>query len=301
MDRYRRLVSFIFILSAGSPLLAQTKPLIHKHDDIPFAEVDGITLKLDLARPSSAGPHPCVVCWHGGAWKAGSRKDLSRPGLIDFGLGEKSLLEALASQGYVAVSASYRLLPQHRWPAMIQDAKTVIRYLRANAEKYGIDPNRIAAAGFSAGGHLASLVGTATDVPEFEGSLYSQHSSRVQCVVDFFGPKDLTLYTLTPGIEKSFITPLFGGPSNEKLQEIKKASPITHVSKSTVPFLIMHGMLDVVVPIKHSDEFQKRLAAAGVPAEYIRLPYKGHGWFGAAAAESVNTMIKFLNSQLQKK
>jgi acetyl esterase/lipase len=292
-------ISFVLFLSAGfSPAYEPLKT--HTFSDVTFATLDGQKLQLDIAVPEGSGPYPCVICWHGGAWKAGSRKDLSTTGsLLDFGTSGKSLIEVLASKGYVAVSASYRLAPKNVWPAQIQDSKTAVRFMRENATKYKLDPERIAAMGFSAGGHLAALAGTAQTIPEFEGELYTKQSSRVQCVVDFFGPADLTLFTETPGIERGFMRPLFGGPASEKLEDMKKASPINHVSKQTVPFLIIHGTLDVVVPIKHSELLHKKLVEAGVKSELIRMPFRGHGWVGEAAAESINRTVKFLDEHLR--
>jgi acetyl esterase/lipase len=294
------ILAAVSLLSFHHHLLGDPPAQMTKQPDVPFAEIDREKLQLDLVIPSGKGPHPCIICWHGGAWKAGSRKDLSTTGgILDFGTKGKSLLEVLAEQGYVAVSPSYRLAPKHVWPAQIIDAKTAIRYLRENAAKYNIDPERIGAMGFSAGGHLAALAGTAQKVPEFEGQLFPKQSSQVKCVVNFFGPADLTLYTETPGIERGFMQPLFGGPSSEKLADMKKASPVNHVSKESVPFMIIHGTLDVVVPIKHSELLHKKLTEAGVPSEFIRMSFKGHGWLGESAAHSVTQSVKFFDKHLK--
>lgn len=270
--------------------------------DVTFATIGSEKLQLDLAIPAGAGPHPCVVCFHGGAWKVGSRKHLSQPTrMIDLGMPGKSLLDVFASQGYVTVSVSYRLAPASKFPAQIRDAKTAVRFLRANAKQYHLDPDRIAALGFSAGGHLAALLGTADNVTEFEGELYPEQSSRVQCVVDFFGPTDLTLYGETPGIEKSFIAPFLGGLSNEKLELYKRASPLEHVSKDDPPFLILHGTADILVPIIHSERLHERLTAAGVKSELVPLKGAGHGWAGDVSRRTIDLSLKFLSEHLAKK
>jgi acetyl esterase/lipase len=266
--------------------------------DIPYATVGSEKLRLDLAVPKMGGPHPCVVLLHGGAWKSGNRKDLSRPGL-DIGSPGKAMTEVLASRGYAAASVGYRLAPKNKFPAQIQDAKTAVRYLRANAKELNIDPDRIAAMGFSAGGHLAALLGTACDVPEFEGGLYPDQSSRVNCVVDFFGPADLSLYAETPGIEKAFFVPLLGQKSADRPDLYKLASPIAHVTRNSPPFLLVHGTIDLVVPALHSERLHDRLVAAGVKAELICVPGAGHGWGGPTAAKTLDTAMRFLDAELK--
>jgi acetyl esterase/lipase len=271
-------------------------------NDITFATVGDEKLQLDVAIPKGDGPHPCIVCLHGGGWKVGSRKHLSQPTrMIDLGLPNKSLLDVFASHGYVTVSVSYRLAPANKFPAQIRDVKTAVRFLRANAKQFDLDPDRIAALGFSAGGHLAALLGTTDNVTEFEGELYPGQSSRVQCVIDFFGPSDLTLYGETPGIEKSFIAPFLGGTSKEKVELYKRASPLEHVSKDDPPFLIVHGTADILVPIIHSERLHERLTAAGVKSELVPVRGEGHGWGGDESLRSIDVSLKFLAEHLAKK
>jgi acetyl esterase/lipase len=126
-----------------------------------YDTIDGQKLYLDVARPKDGGPHPCVVVFHGGAWRGGSRRDISVGDKDKDGKVGPSILEDVAARGYVAVAPSYRLAPKFLFPAQIQDARAAVRFLRANAKAYGIDPDRVAAAGFSAGGHLALLLGLA--------------------------------------------------------------------------------------------------------------------------------------------
>lgn len=271
--------------------------------NVTYATVDGEKLQLDLALPATPGPHPCVVCLHGGAWRMGSRRDLSRPGSwADCGFPGKSLLEVLADRGFAAASVSYRLAPRSKFPAQIQDARTAVRYLRTNADKLGIDPARIGAMGFSAGGHLASLLGTADDtVTAFDTDLYPGQSNRVACVVDFFGPSDLSLYGATPGVEKVYFVPLLGGPLAEKPELYRRASPIDYVTKDDPPFLIVHGTADVIVPMIHSERLHDKLVKAGVKAELLAVKGKGHGWFGEPAMETTESAIKFLNANMPAK
>jgi acetyl esterase/lipase len=300
-----RFVPLLLLLAA--PVAARgaepsaTPAEVVKTYDLTYATAGAAKLQLDLAAPKAGGPHPAVVCLHGGAWKSGSRKDLSRPvRWADFGTPGKSLIEILAGRGYVGVSVSYRLAPRDKFPAQIQDVRTAVRFLRANAKQLNIDPDRIAALGFSAGGHLAALLGTADPDPVLDGHLYPEESSRVSCVIDFFGPSDLTLYAETPGIEKAFFAPLLGGVSKDKPELYKKASPITHVSKDDPPFLLVHGTADILVPILHSERLYKKLTDAGVKAEFLAVKGKGHGWGGPEAAETIDATARFLGEHLRK-
>jgi acetyl esterase/lipase len=293
--------STLLALLAAVPAAA-AEPAVTLRPDITYATAGSQKLQLDLAVPSGPGPHPVVVCLHGGAWRYGSRKDLSRPSpWADFGVRGKSLTESLAARGFAAASVSYRLAPGDKFPAQIEDVKTAVRFLRANAAKYDLDPDRVAALGFSAGGHLAALLGTADESAGFEGELYLEQSSRVQCVVDFFGPADLTLYTETPGLEAAYFAPLLGVRSRDRLDLYKKASPIEHVTKDAPPFLIFHGTADLLVPAIHSERLHEKLTAAGVKSELKTLKGKGHGWGGEDAARTAEESIRFLSEHLKGK
>lgn len=286
---------------APAPHLLQTP--IERQYDLTYAQVNGSKLQLDLARPKAGGPFPCVVCLHGGAWKMGSRKDLSEPfGEVSFGIRGASLIEVLADRGFAAASVSYRLAPKSKFPAQIADAKTAIRYLRTHAKELNIDPERIAALGFSAGGHLAALLGTTGSVKdsEFIGELYPDESNAVNCVVDFFGPSDLSLYSATPGIEQMFFRPLFGAVFRENPDVFKKASPLYHITKDDPPFLLIHGTADLIVPVLHSELFHKKLIEVGVNSKLLPMPGKGHGWFGADAVKSTDAAVKFLSEHLRE-
>lgn len=267
--------------------------------DVAYAASAGEPLKLDVVAPATGGPHPCVILLHGGAWKTGTRKDLSTP-KMNVGTPGKSLAEVLAAKGFATASVGYRLAPKDRFPAQIQDAKTAVRFLRANAAKYNIDPDRIGAMGFSAGGHIAALLGTADKSAGFEGDLYPEQSSRVSCVVDFFGPTDLMLYCETPALEKIFFVPLIGCPSGDDPGRYKKASPIEHVTKDDPPFLIVHGTADLIVPVIHSERLHDKLVATGVKSELVTVKGEGHGWGGAKAVETIDRAAAFLAEHLRK-
>src|SRR5262249_16290929 len=160
--------------------------------------------QLDLAAPKTGGPFPAVVCLHGGGWRVGSRRELSSPTRDKDGNPGPSVIETIAARGYVAVSISYRFAPGTKFPAPIEDAKTPVRALGGNAKKFDIGPDRIGALGFSAGAHLALLLGTTDKSAELDGALFPEQDSRVGCVVSFFGPTDLSRYATTPGIEDAY-------------------------------------------------------------------------------------------------
>lgn len=267
-------------------LLIAAAPVARTEKDVPFADVGGESLKLDVNVPAGTGPFPCVVCFHGGAWKYGSRKDTA------------GFAADLARNGYVGVTASYRLAPKHKWPAQIEDAKTAVRFLRANAAKFNLDPNRIAALGFSAGGHLSAMLGTADTTAGFDGKLYPDQSSRVQAVVDYFGPTDLMLYAESPGVEKAFFHSFLGKSSTADTGLYKLASPINHVTKDDPPFLILHGTADIIVPVIHSERLQEKLKDAGVPSELVTVSGGGHGWTGKDAMDTRNATLTFLKKSL---
>ncbi len=266
-----------------------------------YDTIDKEKLYLDVAMPKEGGPFPCVVMFHGGAWRGGSRKELSVGDKQKDGTVAPSVIERVAARGYVAVSASYRLAPKFQFPAQIQDARAAVRFLRASAKDYKIDGDRIAAAGFSAGGHLALLLGLADKVDGWDAGGNTDQSSRVQCVVDFFGPADLSLYGNSPGLEDSFMVPVFGKGVKTDPAIYKKASPVTYVGKGAPPVLMVHGTFDLIVPVVHSEKLQKKLKDAGATAELITVRGEGHGWSGPTLVRTTNDALKFLDTHLKGK
>ena len=172
---------------------------------IEYSNPDNQHLQLDMARPSTAsGPLPAIICIHGGGFRAGSRD------------GYLGLIQQLAGRGYVAVTVSYRLAPKYPFPAAVHDVKAAVRWLRANAKKYNIDPNRIGATGGSAGGHLALYLGVTGDVAAIEGDGGNAGpSSAVQCVVNVYGPSDFTK-SYGKSVDAAEVLPLFLGGNVEQ-------------------------------------------------------------------------------------
>ena len=277
------------------------QPKVKSTSNITYSTVDGVKLQLDLVVPDSPGPHPCVICFHGGAWKGGSRRDLPTTGFASAKSSTKlGMLEAFAMKGYAAASVTYRLAPKHQFPAQIQDAKTAVRFLRANAKKYNLDGERFAALGFSAGGHLAALLGTTDAKAGFDTKEHGEVTSKVQAVVDFFGPTDLSLYCETPGINDAFMLPLLGKECLKDRKLYDRASPTAYVTSDDAPVLILHGNADIIVPVLHSELFKKKLEGARVPVKMITLDGRGHGWSGDDVDDTARATIAFLDEHLRK-
>jgi acetyl esterase/lipase len=229
--------------------------------DLEYGRAGDYALKLDLYKPVRLSrPAPALLFIHGGAWKGGN-KDVYRPYATRY-----------AAKGYVAACIAYRLSGRAPFPAAVQDAKCAVRWMRANAAKYGLDPNNICVLGGSAGGHLALMVGYCSDDKSLEGDAgHEDFSSRVQAVVDFYGPTDLTI----PLVRDVDVVKEFLGKEYDKDPNLyKKASPILHVTPDDPPTLILHGTLDNVVSIKQSDKLVERLKQVGIAHVYDRL----EGW-----------------------
>ncbi len=258
----------------------------------------GVALTMDIYRPSQVGeaPTPAVLYVHGGGWEHGS----STLGGIN-----ASISQMLTQRGILVAAVNYRLAPEYLWPAQIDDVKCAVRYLRANAQQYGIDPAKIGAWGGSAGGHLVSMLGTAGPGAGFDTGQYLQQSSSVQAVVDMFGPADLTAGGWGPGAT-SVVQQVFGVAPGQDSSALAHASPVTYIQPSDPPFLIFQGTRDAVVPPSQSQELASRLQAAGVSATLIMVQNGGHGFAPTGGAisptlqEITQTTVDFLSQHLQR-
>jgi acetyl esterase/lipase len=287
----------LLVLVAASVLLgapfgmAQTpKPPPVVEADLVFGRAGAVDLKLDLARPAEgAGPFPAIVCIHGGGWVGGSRKQMAQT------------IEALAKYGYVAVAPDYRLAPAHRFPAQVEDCKCAVRWLRAHAGDYNIDPERIGVMGLSAGGHLACLLGVTKRSDGLEGSGgHTAESSAVQAVVSFFGPTDLAAPVWSKEARSGNLIPLLGGPPEKCAAAYRAASPLTYADRPAPPFLFLHGSDDPVVPPEQSQVLAEKLRAAGGSARVVLVKDEGHGWRGANLLRSIAEMIAFFDTTFKK-
>lgn len=237
--------------------------------DIIYGEAGGVQLKMDIYYPQTMnGPAPAVIYVHGGGWTGGDKAD----GNISRAAG------ALTGAGFLVVSVNYRLAPAAKFPAQIEDVKCAVRYLKANAARYRLDPERIGAWGGSAGGHLVSLLGVTDGDEGLEGSSgYPEQSSRVAAVADMFGPSDLTR-EFRGGARGNALGLQVFGTNDSDSEVLKQASPVTYVSVDDPPFLIMQGEEDLLVPPEQSQELYDRLRAASVPATLVMVKNAGHAF-----------------------
>jgi acetyl esterase/lipase len=275
---------------AGQTRGQEEKRAIRVDNDVVFTKAGDTELRLDLAMPQDGdGPFPAVLCLHGGGWVGGDRTQMAQT------------IRVLAGRGYVAVSPSYRLAPKDHFPAPVEDCKAAVRWLRANAKKYKIDPDRLGAVGYSAGGHLACLLGVTDKADDLEGSGGNpDESSRVQAVVSFFGPTDLSKRWWAKEVETANLVPLLGGTLEEKPATYKQASPAAYVNKNAAAFLFFHGTEDKTVPLSQSQALADKLKEAGASARLVALEGEGHGWRGDKLLKSIEQMLDFLDENLKK-
>jgi acetyl esterase/lipase len=259
--------------------------------------------KLDIYIPENSGDlMPCLVWIHGGAWMLGSKDRLAQE------------IDTLLHHGYVVASTGYRLSRESIFPAQIYDCKAAIRYLKENCEKYKIDSSRIAVAGASAGGHLASLTGTSSDISDLEDKTqgYKNASSRVQAVIDFYGPTDFLIMDMLPdsppdscGEMNPHLSPdspeslLLGCNIQDCPEKVKFANPITYITADDPPFLILHGTFDCVVTPRSSIIFEKRLKEKGIPVKLHLVKHAGHGGTEFVTPEAKSMILNFLDGILK--
>ena len=286
----------VFLLVCSSSLLSQNTELPSIPNDliwepnIEYWATGGRheRLEMDVVRPRDIkGPAPAVVLIHGGGFRAGARQSYL------------PLCIKLAQRGYVAATVSYRLSPRYQFPAPVHDVKAAVRWLRANARRFGIDPDRMGAVGGSAGGNLALFLGLTGGVAELEGDgPHLEESSRVSCVVNYYGPTDFTK-SYGKSVDAAEVLPLFlgGDLEHERLNHIK-ASPLNWVTPQAAPVLSIHGTQDRYVAFEHSVWLTDRLRAVGVDAELEKLEGADHGFKGADAERAEQRMFAFLDKHL---
>jgi acetyl esterase/lipase len=256
-------------------------------NDVLYGEAGGEKLLLDVYRPKDApGKRPAVVLIHGGGWRAGNKSDC------------KGLGQDLATRGFVGFAIKYRFAPKFTHPSQLDDCQLAVRWVRTNAEKYQVDPDRIAAAGASAGGHLSAMLGV-RDTRDKNAPL-SQFSSKVKCVVDIFGPMDLRLNSNTGynnPVGLALVQGFIGKKPDESPELYADASPITFVSKDTAPFLILHGAKDNLVPLSQSETMAEALKKAGVEVNLLRVEEGGHD--GVTVQKGWQAAVEFLTKHLK--
>ena len=266
--------------------------------DITYARYGDRTLELDLFRPKSdRGELPAIVCIHGGGWGKGSK------------INHRKVAQALAAHGFVTVSIDYRLSGEAPFPAQIQDCKAAVRFLRANAKQFGIDPANIGAIGHSAGGHLAALLATSDGVAELEGGGgHADFSSTIQAVVPMGGQTDLLSQRTRDvssdekrgGIWRQFL----GGSLDDKPANYRLASPLVHLDKTDPPCWFITGEKDDLST--RADDFRMRMKEYGLPEGLTVIKDAPHPftvkqiWFDEMIEAAVPFFTKHLKAQNSK-
>ncbi|BCU77834.1 alpha/beta hydrolase [Luteolibacter sp. LG18] len=244
--------------SQGQPQTAPPGTITHLRDiDYAGNGQPSQTLDLLIPPPRDGGPRPVVVFIHGGSWDSGEKED---------GLGPLGLL---ATGEFVLATLNYRLVGEACWPAQLDDTRAALAYLRTHAATYGIDPERIAVIGVSAGGHLAGMLGT--EVPQ-----------GLRGVISLYGPTNfLTLVGNPESLEpqEAEAAARIFGPVADLLETAREASPVHRITANTTPFLFIHGTLDDVVPLSQSEEMHAALVRAGVESTLVPVAGAGHGFF----------------------
>ncbi|GGE30879.1 hypothetical protein GCM10011391_06890 [Pullulanibacillus camelliae] len=263
--------------------------------NIVYAKAGSTFLKMHLLVPKqSTIPHPLIIFIKGGGWGDKHPQRVLRfiPQLVRF-----------AQSGYVVASIEHRTSHMAQFPAQLYDVKAAIRYLKAHADQFNIDAKKVGVWGSSSGGHLAALIGTSGDVPQLEGEEGDlRQSSRVQAVVDWYGPTDFLQMSKFPS-KVDFDGPdspeskLIGGPIQENKDKVKLANPITYITSNDPPFLIMHGDKDMRVPYNQSVLLYTALKKAKVQVAMYKIKGAGHGGF--TQPEIMDTVLQFFDNHLK--
>lgn len=248
-------VSLVLGSSATAQLRRTARPKVET--DVVYTEVAGKKLFADIYRPSGDGPFPGVLVVHGGAWMSGDRKQL------------KAWATELCDRGYCAVAIDYRLAPDHKFPAQIDDCRAALIWMREQAEKLRIDTTRVGAIGYSAGGHLVSLLGTTGEAPS---EANGQHDTRLQCVVAGGAPGDFRAIPERLGTLSYWL----GGTRGEQPELYKKASPAAFATADDSPTFFFNGSKDWLVPYKSTAPLVEALKQAKVEVETLEVEGADH-------------------------
>ncbi len=287
------LASLLGLLLVGSATTSQAAPPVPEsviwETGIEYSNPDDEHLQLNIARPKTgAGPFPVVLCIHGGGFRAGKRESYD------------ALCVKLAERGYVAATMTYRLAPKHKFPAAVHDTKAAVRWLRANAATYKLNPNKFGVTGGSAGGHLAQFLAVTANVPQFEGTGgNATQPSNVTCVVNVYGPSDFTK-SYGKSVDAHEVLPLWFGGNLETAKALHiQASPLYWVTPNSAPTLCIHGTEDKYVAHEQAVWLIDKLKAATVEAELLTLEGAGHGFKGADAEKSEAALFGYFDRQLK--
>ncbi len=247
-------------------------------------------LAMDVARPKAPGQYPGIVLIHGGGFSGGNRESYLPMAL------------RLAQNGYVAATVSYRLTPSYQFPVPLYDVKAAVRFLRANAARFGVDKVHMAAIGVSAGATWSQMLAVTRNMPQFEGTGAARgESSSVDCAISFYGRSDMRRAYEGSRNAAEALPPLLGGDRMHALDAHFRASPLNWVTPDSAPILAIHGTRDQNVPFEQSVWLVERMRSAGVEAELETIAEAGHGFKGADEERAFTRALDFLNRQLKPK
>ena len=271
------LIESTFLLLVSTLFCCGEKREISIKHNLPYAGKNHSRQTLDLFLPknqNSSKKIPIIVWIHGGAWKSGSKKSGHNPHRIP---------QIVKTGRYAGASIGYRLSSESKWPTQIHDCKAAIRWIRGNANSIGVDPEKIGVWGSSAGGHLASMLGTTADVNSLNGNVgdYSSLSTKVHAVVNYYGPSAFLRMDDHPGKirHNSPFSPeslLIGAPIQSSKLLARNASPLHHVTEGDTPHMNFHGKLDSLVPFQQSVLLHQALNKCKVQSFLISVSGAGH-------------------------
>lgn len=299
MDQYQFVVLTGLLGIAFLPLCSwgQEQTTIVRIDSITYCRMEGVDLGLDVARPArSDSSHPGLLFIHGGGWREGTRAQF------------RDEIEDAARNGYVAATLSHRLTEptteegtvKHPWPAAIHDVKCAIQFLRANADRFHLESNKIGITGHSSGGHLALLAGLTDESDSLEGpGRYPEVSSRVQAVVSMSGPTHMTSVYAAP-VVKPYAERFMTAPPEQRPERYRRASPTQYVSADDPPIMIIHGENDDVVPVGQAKKLDRELASALLPHTLLVLDEQPHVYRGEGAQKAQRRRRSFFRRHLKK-
>jgi acetyl esterase/lipase len=253
-------------------------------------------LMMDIIKPASKQPTPAIVFVSGNGFQS-----VDRAALVP-------QLSVIAKAGYLIAAIDYRIIGETHYPEPLKDVKTAVRFLKANAKIYNIDPEHIAVWGNSAGGYLSAMAATTGDMKEFDTDRWSGQSSAVQAAVIFYAPVNFAnsirndAYKLSDGTWSGDAFLGFDAKNPANADKVRKASPLAYISERTPPFLIVHGTKDSVVPISESESLHGALEAAKRPVTLVRLEGAGHSFGQVTSTPDVMAeVVRFLDTHLKGK
>ncbi len=271
---------------------------------VPSRGYQNVALQMDILRPAHKEKMPAILYIPGGGFINANRANAMQERM------------ELAEAGYVVASMTYRVAPTAQFPQPLEDVKAAIRYLKANGEKFDIDPNRIGVMGGSAGGYLAAMAGTTSGLKDFDKGDNLQVDSTIQCAVDLYGLSDLTKIgdDYSKGVQETHKSagatealwvngsPVFGGKDGgilNNLEAAEKANPIHYIHSTSAPMLLMHGTADAVVSPSQTDLLYQALRQKGIPAQRYIIPNAGHGGVYWVQRPVMQVILSFFNTYLK--